>query len=64
MSKQQVQALKIRVPSKFVNDLATKLGTSKITVYQSLAYNNNSDLAEAIRASAKKLLEAEAKKIK
>jgi hypothetical protein len=64
MSKEQVKNAKIKVSKEFIPILASENGCNKMTVYNSLSYHNNSILAEAIRASAKKLLEAEAKKIK
>lgn len=64
MSKAQIENAKIKVPKEFIKELATQFKCSRINVYNSLSWHNNSELAVAIRESAAVKLQAEAKKVK
>lgn len=54
---------RIKVPSEFIHILEKEFKTTKPTVYASLRYYNNSELAIAIRKGAKELLIKEANDI-
>lgn len=55
---------RIEISVAHKKELVNKFRTTAPTVQMSLDYYNNSDLAKAIRMEAKKLLFAEAEKIK
>lgn len=63
MSKEIVESIKIKLPADWIGPLAEEFKTSKVSVYYSLSYANNSELARKIRAKAKEMLEAAANNI-
>jgi len=54
---------RIKLPSEFIHILSKEFKTTNPTVYASLRYYNNSELAITIRRRAKELLLKEAEEI-
>lgn len=57
MSITIAKQIKIQLPADWIRPLADEFKTTKMNVYNSLRYQNNSDTAIAIRKRAKEMLE-------